>query len=132
MSLPLAPCGKRSPGAHRKRDDQPAGCATSSATIAEASARRELRTTDEPARLGPMPKSEVRLTLHGGEILTIADQDVLRVCENLFRLGAEPDAVVVAAVLIAESRHPSLLLPLELTASQSAVIRKAAAMPDAA
>jgi hypothetical protein len=50
----------------------------------------------------------------------------------LFRLGAEPDAVVVAAVVLAESSHPSLYFPLELTASQSAVIRKAAAMPEAA
>ena len=79
-----------------------------------------------------MPKSEVRLTLHGGETLTIPGQDVPRVCENLFRLGAEPDAVVVAAVVLAESSHPSLYFPLELTASQSAVIRKAAAMPEAA
>jgi hypothetical protein len=79
-----------------------------------------------------MPASEVRLTLHGGESLTIAGQDVPRVCENLFRLGAEPDAVVVAAVVLAESRHRSLYFPLELTASQSAVLRKAAAMPEAA
>ncbi len=79
-----------------------------------------------------MQKSEVRLTLHGGETLTIAGQDVPRICENLFRLGAEPDAVVVAAVVLAESRHPSLDFPLELTASQSAVIRKAAAIPEAA
>jgi hypothetical protein len=78
-----------------------------------------------------MPASEVRLTLHGGESLTIAGQDVPRVCENLFRLGAEPDAVVVAAVVLAESRHPSLHFPLELTAYQSAVLRKAAAMPEA-
>src|SRR4051794_12673987 len=30
------------------------------------------RTAVGPARLGAMPKSEVRLTLHGGETLTIA------------------------------------------------------------
>ena len=79
-----------------------------------------------------MQKSEVRLTLHGGETLTIAGHDVPRICENLFRFGAEPDAVVVAAVVLAESRHPSLHFPLELTASQSAVIRKASARPEAA
>jgi len=79
-----------------------------------------------------MPEGEVRLTLDGGETLAIAGQDVSRVCENLFRLGAEPDAVVLAAVVIAESRHPSLHFPLELTAAQSAVIRKAAAMSEAA
>jgi hypothetical protein len=79
-----------------------------------------------------MPTGEVRLTLHGGETLTIAGQDVPRVCENLFRLGAEPDAVIVAAMVLAESRHPSLHFPLELTASQSAVIRKASAVPEAA
>lgn len=79
-----------------------------------------------------MSASEVRLTLHGGETLIIKDQEVSRLCENLFRLGAEPDAIVVAAVVLSESRHPSLHFPLELTASQSAIIRKAAAMPEAA
>lgn len=73
----------------------------------------------------------MRLTLHDGETLAIAGQDVSRVCDNLWRLAPEPNAVALAAVLVAESRHPSLL-PLKLTAPQTAVIRKAVAMHDAA
>jgi hypothetical protein len=79
-----------------------------------------------------MSSGEVRLTLHDGETLAIAGRDVSRVCENLLRLASEPDAVALAAVVIAEARQPSLQIPLELTAAQSAVIRKAAAMPEAA
>jgi hypothetical protein len=78
-----------------------------------------------------MPGGEVRLTLHNGETLAIAGQDVSRVCENLWRLAPEPDAAVLAAVVLAESRHPSRHIPLDLTAPQSALIRKAAAMHDA-
>jgi len=74
----------------------------------------------------------VRLTLHDGETLAIARQDVSRVCENLLRLAPAPDAAVLVGLLISESRAPSRQIPLELTAPQSALLRKAAAMPDAA
>lgn len=74
----------------------------------------------------------MRLTLHDGETLAIAGQDVSRICEHLWRLAPEPDAVALAAVLIAESHHPSLHIPLTLTAPQTAVIRKVLAMSDAA
>jgi hypothetical protein len=74
----------------------------------------------------------VRLTLHDGEVLAIRAQEVSRVCENLWRLAPEPDAVVLAAVLIAESLHPSIHIPLELTGPQTAVIRKAVAMIEVA
>jgi hypothetical protein len=74
----------------------------------------------------------VRLTLHDGEAVVIAAKDVSRVCENLWRLESEPDAVALVAVVIAESRHPSIHIPLTLTAPQSALIRKAVAEPEAA
>jgi hypothetical protein len=74
----------------------------------------------------------VRLTLHDGETLAIAGQDVSRVCENLWRLATEPDAVALLAALTAESRHPSVHIPLRLTAPQTALIRKAVATPEAA
>jgi hypothetical protein len=79
-----------------------------------------------------VPGEEVRLTLHDGETLTIAGQDVPRVCENLWRLASELDALAVVTVLIAESRNPSIHIPLTLTAPQTAVIRKAVAKPEAA
>lgn len=74
----------------------------------------------------------MRLTLHDGETLAIAGQDVSRVCENLWRLATEPDAVALLAALTAESRHPSVHIPLRLTAPQTALIRKAVATPEAA
>jgi hypothetical protein len=89
-------------------------------------------TSGEPGILAGVPGEDVRLTLHDGETLAIAVQDVSRVCENLWRLESEPDAVTIAAVLIAESRHPSAHIPLQLTAPQTALLRKAVAMPEAA
>ena len=74
---------------------------------------------------------DLRLTLHDGETLAIGGQDISRVCENLWRLAPEPDALVLAAVVFGESRSPSRHIPIELTSAQSAVIRKALAMPEA-
>jgi hypothetical protein len=74
----------------------------------------------------------VRLTLHDGETVVIAADDVSRVCENLWRLESEPDAVALVTVLVAESRHPSIHIPLKLTAPQTALIRKAVATSEAA
>ena len=74
----------------------------------------------------------MRLTLHDGETLVISDQDVSRVCENLWRLAPVPDAVALGALVIAEPLHPSVRIPLALTAPQSAVLRKAVAMAEAA
>jgi hypothetical protein len=85
----------------------------------------------EPATLRAVSGEELRLTLHDGETLAIARQDISRVCENLWRLAPEPDALVLAAVVFGESRDPSRHTPLELTSGQSAVIRKAVAMPEA-
>lgn len=74
----------------------------------------------------------MRLTLHDGEALTIADFDVQRVYENLWRLAPRPGAVTLAGVLVAASReHPSLRRPVDLTEPQSVIIREAIAMPDA-
>jgi len=74
----------------------------------------------------------VRLTPHDGEILVIAEEDVSRVCENLWRLASVPDAVALGALVIAESLHPSVQIPLTLTAPQSATLRKAVATAEAA
>lgn len=74
----------------------------------------------------------MRLTLHNGEILVIADEDVPRVCENLWRLAAVPDAIALGALVMAESLHPSVHIPRTLTAPQTATLRKAVAMVEAA
>lgn len=74
----------------------------------------------------------MRLTLHDGETLVIADEDVSRVCENLWQFAPVPDAVALGALVIAESLQPSVRIPLRLTAPQSAVLRKAVAMAEAA
>jgi hypothetical protein len=78
-----------------------------------------------------MSGGEVRLTLCDGETLTIASGDVDRVYENLWRLASKPGALTVATVLVAESRGQTRRYPLDLTETQSAVIREAIAMPDA-
>lgn len=74
----------------------------------------------------------MRQTLHDGETLVIADEDVSRVCENLWQFAPVPDAVALGALVIAESLQPSVRIPLRLTAPQSAVLRKAVAMAEAA
>jgi hypothetical protein len=74
----------------------------------------------------------VRLTLHDGEILVIADEEVMRVCESLWRLASVPDAIALGALVIAESVHPSVHIPLMLTAPQSATLRKAISTAEAA
>lgn len=74
---------------------------------------------------------EVRLTLHDGERLTIADEDVPRVYENVWRLVPKPGAVTLAQALKAASRErPLTRHPVELTENQSAIIREAVEMPD--
>jgi hypothetical protein len=70
--------------------------------------------------------AEVRLTLHDGETLTIADEAVWGVYENLWRLSDKPGAITVAGALIAASRQS--LPALDLDGPQSAVIREAIAM----
>jgi hypothetical protein len=73
----------------------------------------------------------VRLALHDGEGLTIAADDVPRVCENLWRLAGRQEAIFMYGVVMAESRRHSARLPLELTSTQTAVMREAVAMLDA-
>lgn len=74
----------------------------------------------------------MRLTLHDGELLTIASGDVDRVYENLWRLAPRPGALTLAGVLVAESRGQTRRgFPLDLTEEQSAIIREAIALPDA-
>ena len=72
----------------------------------------------------------MRLTLHDGETMTIAADDVSRVYENLWRLAPKPGAITLAGVLVAQSRARLGLRPIDLTAEQSAIILEAVAMPD--
>jgi hypothetical protein len=73
---------------------------------------------------------DVRLTLHDGEAMTIAGGDVERVYENLWRLAPKPGALTLAGMLVAVSRERSGRW-VDLTESQSAIIRQAFAMPEA-
>jgi hypothetical protein len=77
-----------------------------------------------------VPRGDLRLTLHDGETLTIPRTDVSRVCGNLWQLDANPDAVVMAAVVTAVSRDVFDRFPLKLTHRQSALIRQAVARPE--
>ena len=77
-----------------------------------------------------MSGGDVRFALHDGETMTIASGDVERVYENLWRLAPTPGAVMLAGVLVAQSRGATGLRPVELTEPQSAVIREAVAMSD--
>src|SRR5690348_7555376 len=128
--------GSSSPFASRSFSPQvrSASSFSSSSRIGEIVTRREGRCTASAQpplyvrRLSDtraVPGREVRLSLHDGETIAIAGHDVSRVCDNLWRLATEPDAVALVAVLTAESRHPSIHIPLKLTAPQSALLRKA-------
>jgi hypothetical protein len=77
-------------------------------------------------------KNPVQLELADGETLTIAANDVPRVCENLWCLAPNVDALVVAGVVVAVSREFTGVFPLELTWAQSRLIRQAVARPEAA
>jgi hypothetical protein len=75
---------------------------------------------------------DLRLVLHDGEVLTIASDDVERICENLWRLAPKPGAVTLVGVLVAASRDQIGVLasrPVELTEPQGAILREALAMP---
>jgi len=74
---------------------------------------------------------EIRLTLHDGEGLTIAGEDVQHVYENLWRLAPKPGAVSLAAAIRGlMGRSNVTRAPLDLTANQSAALREAMAMLD--
>lgn len=72
----------------------------------------------------------MRLTLQDGATLTIAAEDVTRVCKNLWLLTPKEDAVFLYGVVMAESRNPSRIA-LELTGSQTALMRQAVSMHEA-
>ena len=78
-----------------------------------------------------MGGGEVRFNLCDGETVTIPSMDVDCVCDNLWRLAPKPGAVMLAGVLVAQSRGGLGLVPFELTEPQSAVIREALAMLEA-
>jgi hypothetical protein len=82
------------------------------------------RGVDEPETLGLCRQAKCGSRSPTVRRWSITAQDISDVCENLRRLAPEPDAVVLAAVLIAESLHPSVHVLLELTGPQTALIRK--------
>ena len=77
--------------------------------------------------------ASVRFTMDDGEILVIADEDVDRIYGLLWDLSAEPGAVFTAALLIEASRTSDFARTApKLTPTQSAVLREAVALLDAA
>jgi hypothetical protein len=94
--------------------------------------RRVTRATREARFCANASEKPVQLELADGETLTIAADDVPRVCENLWCFAPNVDALVVAGVVVAVSREFTGIFPLELTRGQSRLIRQAMAQPEAA
>jgi hypothetical protein len=68
----------------------------------------------------------VEFVLDDGEALSLADEDAVRVYDTLWGFGTERGAVSTAALLNdALRQRPIARKPLMLTASQSALLRKA-------
>jgi gamma-glutamyl:cysteine ligase YbdK (ATP-grasp superfamily) len=73
----------------------------------------------------------VRFLLDNRETLVVADEDLRRVYDQLWRLAPQAGAVSTAAVVHAALRRSESALDLiELTATQSAVLRQAVALLD--
>jgi len=76
-----------------------------------------------------MPGGPVRFTLDDGETLRLSEDDLLRVYEELWRLAPKPGSVSTAAVVHAARRQTDLYhAPIDLTATQSAMLREAVAL----
>lgn len=79
-----------------------------------------------------MPGGSVRFTLDDGEMLIVAEDDLRRVYEELWRLAPHPGAVSAAAVVHTASHQSALSrIPIELTTTQSAALREAVALLEA-
>jgi hypothetical protein len=77
--------------------------------------------------------ASVCFTLDDGEPLVIADEDVDQVYELLWGLAHEAGAVFTAALLLEASRTSEYArTPIKLTPPQSAALREAVALLDAA
>lgn len=73
-----------------------------------------------------MPGGPVRFTLDDGEPLIVSEADVERVYDLLWKLAPQPGAITMAAALhTAALQSEFSRLPLDLTAEQSAMLRKA-------
>jgi hypothetical protein len=71
----------------------------------------------------------VRFTLDNGEGLSLSEADLPRVYEELWRLAPKPGAISTAAVVHAARRQSDLAhTPIDLTATQSAMLREAVAL----
>jgi len=74
-----------------------------------------------------MAEGSVTFTLDDSETLSLPDEDARRVHDTLWGFGTERGAVSTAALLNDALRlRPIVRKPIMLTASQSAVLRKAA------
>ncbi|MGH3056186.1 MAG: hypothetical protein ACRDL7_14525 [Gaiellaceae bacterium] len=70
----------------------------------------------------------VRFTIDDGDTLTVSDEDLPRVYDELWRLAPQPGAVTAAALVHAASLQSELTRrPVELTATQGAMLREAIA-----
>lgn len=76
-----------------------------------------------------MAGDSIRFALDDGETLYVPDEDLRPVYEVLWDLAKEPGAVSTAALVMDARRlHPFHRQPIELTTTQSAVLRKAVAL----
>jgi hypothetical protein len=76
-----------------------------------------------------VPGGPVRFTLADGEMLSVPETDLQHVYELLWQLALTPGAISLAAVIRGVSR-PEVRYgaPIDLTAQQSAALRKAMAL----
>jgi len=78
-----------------------------------------------------VPSGPVRFTLDGGETLTVSEKDVPRVYDRLWQLAPQPGAITTAAALHAAAQQSEFSRrPVELTATQAAMLRQAIALLD--
>ncbi len=76
-----------------------------------------------------MPGGPVRFTLDDGKTLTVAEKDVPRVYELLWQLAPQPGAITTAAALHTAAQQSEVSrLTIELTATQTAMLRQAVAL----
>ena len=71
----------------------------------------------------------MRFTFDDGETLSLTEDDLPRVYEELWRLAPKPGAVSTAAVVHGARRQFDLYrAPIDLTPTQSAMLREAVAL----
>ena len=76
--------------------------------------------------------SGVAFTLHTGETLTIASDDLQPLCNLLWGLAPKPGAASMAGIVhLASRQRGGSRLPYELAPRQSALLREAATLLNA-